>query len=155
MAGDTRTRELLALKRVGIDLPASGHRGTCTTRLALPRCNGAGQPLTHVTLFLLSDSYLGLDQQLDVRLVDSSKGAQVSEGAGKGAQQGLTDSAQGEAKAAEAPADWAPASGAPATGAASARARRGGDRKALTMSEAITADGGDPVATYEDEPGCG
>lgn len=161
VAGDTRTRELLALKRVGIDLPPNGHRGTCTTRLTVPRCNGAGQALSHVTLFLLSDSYLGLDQQVDVRL-DSKAGQGAKESAGKAAAHeqpaanAAPDAPKQAQKQAEPPANWAPSSSGSSAGA-SVRGR-GGGRKVLSMSEAITPESqgkDDEAGMYEDEPGCG
>jgi activating signal cointegrator complex subunit 3 len=60
LAGDPGTRELLALKRVG---PV---RGSTTVSLALAT-DQAG-PLD-LCLYLLSDAYLGLDQQYDLQLL--------------------------------------------------------------------------------------
>lgn len=66
-------------------LPSSAHQSTqsagkpaltlnhsqphlyCTAvRLALPRYNGAGRELVAVSVYFLSDSYLGLDQEYEV-----------------------------------------------------------------------------------------
>lgn len=61
MLGDVNTHELLALKRMSF--------GALTTaRLTFPVSNGAGRKINEVTLFLISDSYLGLDQQYIVRV---------------------------------------------------------------------------------------
>ena len=60
--GDTSTHELLALKRVSLE-------SHTVVRLSLPPTNGAGQALKDVTLYLMSDSYLGLDQQYRLELV--------------------------------------------------------------------------------------
>lgn len=54
--GDVDTHELLALKRISF----ADHT---TARLTFPVVNGAGREMAGVTLFFMSDSYLGLDQQ--------------------------------------------------------------------------------------------
>ena len=54
--GDLDTHELLALKRISF----ADHT---TARLTFPVINGAGREMVGVTLFFMSDSYLGLDQQ--------------------------------------------------------------------------------------------
>lgn len=54
--GDVDTHELLALKRISF----ADHT---TARLTFPVINGAGREMAGVTLFFMSDSYLGLDQQ--------------------------------------------------------------------------------------------
>lgn len=56
MLGDAHTHELLALKRISF----ADHT---TARLTFPVINGAGREMEGVTLFFMSDSYLGLDQQ--------------------------------------------------------------------------------------------
>ena len=56
MLGDVDTHELLALKRISF----ADHT---TARLTFPVINGAVRELPGVTLFFMSDSYLGLDQQ--------------------------------------------------------------------------------------------
>ena len=56
MLGDVDTHELLALKRISF----ADHT---TARLTFPVINGAGREMAGVTLFFMSDSYLGLDQQ--------------------------------------------------------------------------------------------
>lgn len=56
MLGDVDTHELLALKRISF----ADHT---TARLTFPVINGAGREMVGVTLFFMSDSYLGLDQQ--------------------------------------------------------------------------------------------
>lgn len=56
MLGDVDTHELLALKRISF----ADHT---TARLTFPIINGAGREMAGVTLFFMSDSYLGLDQQ--------------------------------------------------------------------------------------------
>lgn len=60
MVGAIETREVLALKRIGYI------RGRTTTHLALftPKTQGR----TIYTLYLMSDSYIGLDQQFDICL---------------------------------------------------------------------------------------
>lgn len=57
--GDVSTHELLALKRLSF-------RDITTTRLTFPVTNGAGKTMSEVTLFFVSDSYQGLDQQYTV-----------------------------------------------------------------------------------------
>lgn len=57
--GDVNTHELLALKRISF-------RDLTTTRLTFPVSNGAGKKMDEVTLFFVSDSYQGLDQQYSV-----------------------------------------------------------------------------------------
>lgn len=57
--GDVDTHELLALKRISF-------RDLTTTRLTFPLSNGAGKTISEVTLFFVSDSYQGLDQQYTV-----------------------------------------------------------------------------------------
>ena len=54
--GDVNTHELLALKRISF-------KDLTTTRLTFPVSNGAGRAMSEVTLFFVSDSYQGLDQQ--------------------------------------------------------------------------------------------
>ena len=54
--GDVDTHELLALKRISF----ADHT---TARITFPVINGAGREMAGVTLFFMSDSYLGLDQQ--------------------------------------------------------------------------------------------
>lgn len=61
--------ELLALKRVGVPVG----RGASAT-LLFPPHNSAGAALSRVTVYLMSDSYLGLDQELTVRTMDGSGG---------------------------------------------------------------------------------
>jgi len=61
--GDVNTHELLALKRISF----ADHT---TARLTFPVVNGAGREMTGVTLFFMSDSYLGLDQQYFVPVVN-------------------------------------------------------------------------------------
>lgn len=65
VAGDVDTHELLALRRISVEERSSN------VRLHVPRYNGAGQEMAHVTLFLMSDSYPGLDQQVDIPLSTS------------------------------------------------------------------------------------
>jgi pre-mRNA-splicing helicase BRR2 len=64
---DDISRELLALKRLSI--PVSQ---LTKTRLLFPAKNEAGDAVERATLYILSDSYLGLDQQLAV-VVDSNE----------------------------------------------------------------------------------
>ncbi|EFJ39259.1 hypothetical protein VOLCADRAFT_39297, partial [Volvox carteri f. nagariensis] len=61
VVGDSTTRELLALKRMGLEVRGS-------VRLRLPTHNGAGVTLRRVAVYVMSDSYLGLDQQYDIVL---------------------------------------------------------------------------------------
>ena len=67
MLGDVSTHELLALKRISF----ADHT---TARLTFPVANGAGKEMTGVTLFFVSDSYLGLDQQYSVPVVGKQQG---------------------------------------------------------------------------------
>lgn len=65
--GDVDTHELLALKRISFaDLT--------TARLTFPVINGAGREMAGVTLFFVSDSYLGLDQQYFVPVPGKQQG---------------------------------------------------------------------------------
>lgn len=63
IVGDIDTRDLYALKRLSI---RDGKPTTVTLRF--PYKNGAGQKLESTTLFLMSDSYVGLDQQYKLNL---------------------------------------------------------------------------------------
>ena len=65
--GDVDTHELLALKRISF----ADHT---TARLTFPVVNGAGRNMAGVTLYLVSDSYLGLDQQYFVPVPGKQKG---------------------------------------------------------------------------------
>ncbi len=65
--GDVNTHELLALKRISF----ADHT---TARLTFPVANGAGKEMAGVTLFFMSDSYLGLDQQYFVPVVAKQQG---------------------------------------------------------------------------------
>ena len=65
MLGDVTTHELLALKRISF----AEHS---TARLTFPVSNGAGKQMDGVTLFFMSDSYLGLDQQYFVPVVQNA-----------------------------------------------------------------------------------
>ena len=67
--GDVNTHELLALKRISF----ADHT---TARLTFPVANGAGKEMAGVTLFFMSDSYLGLDQQYFVPVVAKQQGNQ-------------------------------------------------------------------------------
>ena len=67
--GDVDTHELLALKRISF----ADHT---TARLTFPVMNGAGKQMTGVTLFFMSDSYLGLDQQYFVPVVPKQRSQQ-------------------------------------------------------------------------------
>ncbi|KAL0039926.1 hypothetical protein WJX77_011783 [Trebouxia sp. C0004] len=71
--GDVNTHELLALKRISF----ADHT---TARLTFPVVNGAGKEMTGVTLFFMSDSYLGLDQQYLVPVVAKQQGNQLRHG---------------------------------------------------------------------------
>eukprot|EP00798_Chlamydomonas_sp_ICE-L_P004882 gene4882-34647_t len=59
--GDPHTHDLLALKRISIE-------NQTTIKMDAPRFNGAGKKLAEVTLYLMSDSYLGMDQQYTIQL---------------------------------------------------------------------------------------
>ena len=61
LLGSKGADELLALKRVGIPV---GQKSSCT--LIFPALDSAGRTITEVTLFLLSDSYQGMDQEYTV-----------------------------------------------------------------------------------------
>lgn len=71
--GDVNTHELLALKRISL----ADHT---TARLTFPVANGAGKEMAGVTLFFMSDSYLGLDQQYFVPVVAKQQGNQQRHG---------------------------------------------------------------------------
>ena len=78
--GDINTHELLALKRVSF----ADHT---TARLTFPLVNGAGREMTGVTLFFVSDSYLGLDQQYFVPVLAKQIGHQQGRASQNGSQQ--------------------------------------------------------------------
>ena len=81
--GDVDTHELLALKRISFaDHP--------TARLTFPVINGAGREMAGVTLFFMSDSYLGLDQQYYVPVLgkQQTRARQGQAQTGKGQLQG-------------------------------------------------------------------
>lgn len=65
--GDAHTHELLALKRISF----ADHT---IARLTFPVINGAGREMEGVTLFFMSDSYLGLDQQYFVPVPGKQQG---------------------------------------------------------------------------------
>ena len=73
--GEPDTGELLALKRVG----AGAGRGRCAAPLAFRTPAEPGRRV--YTLYLLSDTYLGLDQQYDLWLnvTEPSVAAQVND----------------------------------------------------------------------------
>ncbi len=73
LVGCPHTRELLTLRR--LSLPAGSGRGGTTVQVPLPARDGAGRPLGAVTVYLMSDSYLGLDQQLEVELLPGGGGS--------------------------------------------------------------------------------
>ncbi|MEW5302418.1 MAG: hypothetical protein WDW36_005207 [Sanguina aurantia] len=77
VAGDVDTHELLALRRVSVEERSS------SVRLTVPRSNGAGEEMAHVTLFLMSDSYPGLDQQVDIPLSTSVGGLEPGRRGGR------------------------------------------------------------------------
>jgi hypothetical protein len=158
IAGDPSTHELLALKRVGLE-------DRTTVKLQLPRFNGAGQLLQETTIYFMSDSYIGLDQQYTVELVPgldrsnagsrkggSMGGGGVGRGAGVEAEGGLQQRGGGveERRARR----------------AVAAAERAAERKALSEMQLPNRTGNDaaPVAMgpselregeWDDEPGCG
>ena len=51
----------MALKRVSLESKS-------TVKMTVPRRNGAGRMLSAVRLYLMSDSYLGLDQMYDIEV---------------------------------------------------------------------------------------
>ncbi len=131
VVGDADTRELLALRRVGLEARA-------TVRLRLPTHNGAGVALTRAAVYLMSDSYLGLDQQYDIVLQDGGRAAGAAGQEAAGSWQVLL-----------------PPGGVAGSGAGVARAggrgRRGAGREAPveaaangTASTAVSAVGGAP-----------
>ena len=61
VVGDASTHELLALKRLSVERRS-------TVRVDVPAMNGAGRRAAEVRLYIMSDSYIGLDQQYDVQL---------------------------------------------------------------------------------------
>lgn len=61
--GDSATGELLALKRLGVPV---GRSTRTTLRFAAPPQHGDTHSAASVRLYLLSDSYIGLDQSVDV-----------------------------------------------------------------------------------------
>ena len=75
--GEPDSGELVALKRVGAG------RGRCAAPLAFRTPAEPGRRV--YTLYLLSDSYLGLDQQYDVWLnvIEASVPAQVNDELGE------------------------------------------------------------------------
>jgi hypothetical protein len=83
IAGDPDTHELLALKRLSVE-------DRTVARLAVPARNGTGRAMRSVTVYFMSDSYLGLDQQYKVPL-----------GAGSGKQGAAVTSAQHDGGAEE------------------------------------------------------
>ena len=85
VAGDRATRELLAMRRV-----SCGRAGTA--RLRVPRTNAAGRPLERVWVFVVSDSYLGLDQEYEVEVPVEERAA-----AGTAREVGLPGRAAGRA----------------------------------------------------------
>ena len=75
VAGDPATNELFALKRV-----APFPRRSPTFSLALPALDSLGRPTARAVLFLVSDVYLGLDQEHEVAVPAGAAGAGAAGG---------------------------------------------------------------------------
>jgi hypothetical protein len=150
--GDPSTRELLALKRVSLD-----HR--TTVKVQLPARNGAGQPLRTVSLYFMSDSYTGLDQQYSADLDLGGGGGTAT--AARLQWKPVAVVPEGSTAAATGPAGGtAAAAAATASGAASQqRQGRGGGRGGGRGPGGGSREGGSlnhegSEAGWQDEPSC-
>ena len=64
LVGNAETHELYAIKRISVGAGSS----RCSAQLNFPTVAGNLEELSEVTLLLMSDCYLGLDQQYVVQV---------------------------------------------------------------------------------------
>lgn len=167
VVGHVESLELLAMKRVSFS-------GKSSVKLSFPPFTASGSELHTVTLFFLSDCYLGLDQQYSVVLSQQAAAAEAQATAAAAARASwLGGGSNGPAAAADGAGDGLGSSGS--VDAASRRARRqqqmaarqqhqaAGDNAEAGIAAAARVGGdnswGDHAQgddhVWEDEPGCG
>jgi len=146
VVGHRESQELLAMKRVSFG-------GKSSVKMNFPAFTTGGTELHTVTLFLLSDCYLGLDQQYDVILDQSAAAGAARAGAAAAARAAWLGGSGGSAAGAGSAAA-AEASGSSSDAAASRRARRQQQMAARQQHQAGDVDGADLEAEWNDEPSC-
>jgi activating signal cointegrator complex subunit 3 len=143
LVGHVPSLELLALKRLSFG-------GRSSVKLTLPALTASGAELHSATLFLVSDCYLGLDQQYEV-VLDAAAAGRPEAAAAAAARTGWQHGAE-----------VAGGGGDDGAAAAAQRARRqqqAASRKQRAAAEVDGSDGGAADgggAMWEDEPStCG
>jgi activating signal cointegrator complex subunit 3 len=156
VVGHTPSLELLALKRVSFG-------GKATVKLSFPGYTSAGHQVHTSSLFLVSDCYMGLDQQYEVPLDEAAAAAAARAQARLSARSGWAEGSN--SSAVDAGADgWAdgaagsdtqPRQDGAAGGAGLPRHARPQQHKAARQHPAAgDGDGSGGDAGWEDEPGC-
>jgi hypothetical protein len=146
VVGHRDSLELLAMKRVSFG-------GKSSVKLSLPKFTASGTELHTVTLFCLSDCYLGLDQQYDVVLDPTAAAGDARAAAAAAARSSWLGGSSGS-------------DGSTAMSAGARRARRQQQMAARQQHEAAdvgVGDGNDSWGQHqqtngqewEDEPSCG
>jgi hypothetical protein len=162
VVGHRDSLELLAMKRVSFG-------GKSSVKLSLPKFTASGTELHTVTLFCLSDCYLGLDQQYDVVLDPTAAAGDARAAAAAAARSSWLGGSSGSdgSTAMSAGAAAAATGGSSISDAAGARrARRQQQMAARQQHEAAdvgVGDGDDSWGQHqqtngqewEDEPSCG
>lgn len=158
IVGHRPSLELLALKRVSFG-------GKTTVKMNFPAYTNSGSELHTVTLFLISDCYMGLDQQYDVVLSESGATAAARAEAAVAASvrsewvggTGSGDAAEAAVTAVDRPLGGNDVSNGEGGATASRRAKR---QQQLAARQQHAAEAGDAAsmtggAEWEDEPACG
>lgn len=157
VVGHTQSLELLALKRVSF-------AGRATVKLSFPGCTSTGHQLHSVSLFLISDCYMGLDQQYEVVLDEAAAAAASTRGslhtrsgwgAGSGRSGASASGLQGDGAAGMQQQQQQGQDAGAADGAG--QSRRGRRQQQVAARQHHAADGGDGSdgdAGWEDEPAC-
>jgi hypothetical protein len=157
VVGHCASLELLALKRVSF-------AGKATVKLSFPGYTSAGHQMHTVSLFLISDCYMGLDQQYEVPLDEAAAAAAARAQARLSSRSGWGAAGGVSSNDADAGGDgWVNGSGTQpgqdgnAAGGAgpSRRARRQQQMAARQHHAAGDANGSGGDAGWEDEPACG
>jgi activating signal cointegrator complex subunit 3 len=156
VVGHCASLELLALKRVSFG-------GKATVKLSFPGYTSAGHQVHTASLFLISDCYMGLDQQYEVPLDEAAAAAAARAQARLSYRSGWGAAGGASSNNAEASGDgWVDGSntqlgqdGEAAGGAGlSRRARRQQQMAARQHHAAGDANGCGDDAGWEDEPAC-
>jgi activating signal cointegrator complex subunit 3 len=150
VVGCTASLELLALKRISFG-------GKATVRLNFPGCTSTGRQLHSVALFLVSDCYMGLDQQYDVVLHEAAVAAAARAHASLAGRSGWGN-AGGGSSAGDAGSGGVQQQGQePAAGDAAGLSRRARRQQQMAARQQHAAGDGTAVngdAGWDDEPAC-